>query len=119
MSGFCGQSVKKSKIFMEILDFFLFWHGHCKLFRSVISFSVINYVVSMRCPRVSDDSSFFLRFTQKNELKLPTPPQSLRDSPGGACRTVDHGSGVSETTLHSVSPTLRLEPYCALRKNSV
>ena len=58
---------------MEILDFFLFWHGHCKLFRSVISFSVINYVVSMRCPRVSDDSSFFLRFAQKNELRLPTP----------------------------------------------
>ena len=26
----------------------------------VISFSVINYVVSMRCPRGSDDSSFFL-----------------------------------------------------------
>ena len=68
---------------MEILDFFLFWHGHCKLFRSVISFSVINYVVSMRCPRVSDDSSFFLRFAQKNELKLPTPSQALPDSPVG------------------------------------
>ena len=53
---------------MEILDFFLFWHGHCNLFCSVISFSVINYVVSMRCPRVSDDSSFFLRFTQKNGI---------------------------------------------------
>ena len=26
----------------------------------VISFSVINYVVSMRCPRGSDDSSFFI-----------------------------------------------------------
>ena len=58
---------------MEILDFFLFWHGHCKIFCSVISFSVINYVVSMRCPRVSDDSSFFLRFAQKNELKPSTP----------------------------------------------
>ena len=65
---------------MEILDFFLFWHGHCKLFRSVISFSVINYVVSMRCPRVSDDSSFFLRFAQKNELKPSTPSQALPDS---------------------------------------
>ncbi len=161
---------------------FKFWHGHCKIFCSVISFSVINYVVSMRCPRVSDDSSFFcvlrkkmsLSFlppvrlcltapvghteplitvrasprlhcipslqryglsrialcaripvdylckldAQKNELKLPTPSQALPDSPGGAYRTVNHGSGVSETPLHSVSPTLRLEPYCALRKNS-
>ena len=85
----------------------------------VISFSVINYVVSMRCPRVSDDSSFFFAFyAKKNELKLPTPSQALPDSPGGAYRTVNHGSGVSETPLHSVSPTLRLEPYCALRKNS-
>ena len=54
---------------------------------------------------------------QKNELKLPTPSQALPDSPGGAYRTVAHGSGVSETTLHSVSPTLRLGAYCALRKN--
>ena len=43
------------------------WHSSCKIFCSVISFSVINYVVSMRCPRGSDDSSFFL---QKNELGL-------------------------------------------------
>lgn len=38
----------------------------------VISFSVINYVVSMRCPRGSDDSSFFI-YTGvyvKNELGL-------------------------------------------------
>ena len=43
------------------------WHSSCKTTCSVISFSVINYVVSMRCPRGSDDSSFFL---QKNELGL-------------------------------------------------
>ena len=43
---------------------------------------------------------------------------ALHDSPGGACRTVEGGSGVSETPLHSVSPTLRLGAYCALRKNS-
>ena len=61
---------------------------------------------------------FFCVLRKKNELKLPTPSQALPDSPGGAYRTVNHGSGVSETPLHSVSPTLRLEPYCALRKNS-
>ena len=73
MSGFCVQLVKKSKIFMEILDFFLFWHGHCKLFRLVISFSVINYVVSMRCPRVSDDSSFFCVKRKKMSLSFLPP----------------------------------------------
>ena len=48
------------------------WHNSCKIFCSVISFSVINYVVSMRCPRGSDDSSFFI-YTGvyiKNELGL-------------------------------------------------
>ncbi len=48
------------------------WHSSCKIFCSVISFSVINYVVSMRCPRGSDDSSFFI-YTGvyiKNELGL-------------------------------------------------
>ena len=48
------------------------WHSSCKIFCSVISFSVINYVVSMRCPRGSDDSSFFI-YTPvyiKNELGL-------------------------------------------------
>ena len=56
---------------------------------------------------MSDDSSFFLRKTQKNELKLPTPSQALPDSPGGAYRTVEGGSGVSETLLYSVSPFVR------------
>ena len=60
---------------------------------------------------------FVMITNQKWQLYQPSYPQSLRDSPGGACRTDFDGSGVSETTLHSVSPTLRLEPYCALRKN--
>ena len=77
MSGFCVQLVKKSKIFMEILDFLLFWHSHCKLFRSVISFSVINYVVSMRCPRVSDDSSFFFALCAKKMSLSFLPPVRL------------------------------------------
>ena len=47
------------------------WHSSCKVFCSVISFSVINYVVSMRCPRGSDDSSFFIyTCVYKNELGL-------------------------------------------------
>ena len=72
MSGFCVQLVKKSKIFMEILDFFLFWHGHCKLFRSVISFSVINYVVSMAQRKIQVDLQFFagLRGTKQAEQPL-------------------------------------------------
>ena len=45
----------------------------------VISFSVINYVVSMRHPRVSDEVSFFL---QKNETHLP-PVLTCSDSPEG------------------------------------
>ena len=60
------------------------WHSSCKIFCSVISFSVINYVVSMRCPRGSDDSSFFI-YTGvyiKNELGLKesglsNPSQSI------------------------------------------
>ena len=44
-----------------------------------------------------DALSRILRFTQKNELKLPTPSQALPDSPGGAYRTFEGGSGVSET----------------------
>ena len=53
----------KFVFFAKFFKFFFassyFWHTLCKSFLSVISFSVINYVVSMRCPRGSDDSSFF------------------------------------------------------------
>ena len=49
----------------------------------VISFSVINYVVSMRHPRVSDEVSFFLYMLYiKNETHLP-PVLTCSDSPEG------------------------------------
>ena len=49
----------------------------------VISFSVINYVVSMRHPRVSDEVSFFLYMLYiKNETHLP-PGLTCSDSPEG------------------------------------
>ena len=83
------------------------WHSSCKTFCSVISFSVINYVVSMRCPRGSDDSSFFI-YTPvyiKNELGLKesglsNPSQSIYRI---MVKTVD--SGVLEASL--IVPPLR------------
>ena len=83
------------------------WHSSCKIFCSVISFSVINYVVSMRCPRGSDDSSFFI-YTGvyiKNELGLKesglsNPSQSIYRI---MVKTVD--SGVVEASL--IVPPLR------------
>ena len=48
----------------------------------VISFSVINYVVSMRHPRVSDEVSFFVHAVHKNETHLP-PVLTCSDSPEG------------------------------------
>ena len=74
---------------------------------SVISFSVINYVVSMRCPRGSDDSSFFI-YTPvyiKNELGLE---ESGLSNPSQftyrmMVKTVD--SGVLEASL--IVPPLR------------
>ena len=83
------------------------WHSSCKIFCSVISFSVINYVVSMRCPRGSDDSSFFI-YTPvyiKNELGLgesglSNPSQSIYRM---MVKTVD--SGVLEASL--IVPPLR------------
>ena len=49
----------------------------------VISFSVINYVVSMRRPRESGEVSFFyLRYSVNKKIRL-VYPQSLRDSPEG------------------------------------
>ena len=45
---------------------------------SVISFSVINYVVSMRHPRASDEVSFFLHYVYLANEKLNIrPPSSL------------------------------------------
>ncbi len=83
------------------------WHSSCKIFCSVISFSVINYVVSMRCPRGSDDSSFFIytRVYIKNELGLK---ESGLSNPSQftyrmMVKTVD--SGVLEASL--IVPPLR------------
>ena len=83
------------------------WHSSCKIFCSVISFSVINYVVSMRCPRGSDDSSFFIytRVYIKNELGLG---ESGLSNPSQftyrmMVKTVD--SGVLEASL--IVPPLR------------
>ena len=61
----------------------MFWHGHCKLFCPVISFSVINYVVSMRCPRVSDDSSFFCALRKKMSLSFLPPVRLCLTAPVG------------------------------------
>ena len=45
----------------------------------VISFSVINYVVSMRRPRVSGEVSFFYQFLESEKLNI-NPPSGLFDT---------------------------------------
>ena len=53
----------------------------------VISFSVINYVVSMRHPRVSDEVSFFLYMLYK-KMRLIYPQSSqVRTAPRGVIRS--------------------------------
>ena len=49
----------------------------------VISFSVINYVVSMRHPRVSDEVSFFLYMLYIKNETHPPPVLKCSDSPEG------------------------------------
>ena len=51
------DNTKNSSTFAPELIRELFLNSHNSM---VISFSVINYVVSMRHPRVSDEVSFFL-----------------------------------------------------------
>lgn len=51
----------------------------------VISFSVINYVVSMRCPRGSDDSSFFI-YTPVYIKNEPGLEESGLSNPSRLCR---------------------------------
>ena len=95
------------------------WHSSCKTFCSVISFSVINYVVSMRCPRGSDDSSFFI-YTPvyiKNELGLgesglSNPSRQSRQPLLGACALHFVSVGDSIPPLHSVTASRRLLPPC-------
>ena len=95
------------------------WHSCCKIFCSVISFSVINYVVSMRCPRGSDDSSFFI-YTPvyiKNELGLKesglsNPSRQSRQPLLGACALHFVSVGDSIPPLHAVTTSRRLLPPC-------
>ena len=68
LSGTVIADVAKSSTFAFELIEELFSNSHNLL---VISFSVINYVVSMRRPRVSGEVSFFLYAYQKNETFLP------------------------------------------------
>ena len=52
----------------------------CVPLHSVISFSVINYVVSMRRPRVSGEVSFlFYQFLEREKLNI-NPPSGLFDT---------------------------------------
>ncbi len=44
-------------------------HEKCLPLHSVISFSVINYVVSMRRPRASGEVSFFLHHSSSGKRK--------------------------------------------------
>ena len=76
--GMDVADVKKSSTFAPELIRELFWNSPNLL---VISFSVINYVVSMRRPRASGEVSSFFVFgpwaLQKNETI--SQPLSLRD----------------------------------------
>ena len=54
-------------------------HEKCLPLHPVISFSVINYVVSMRRPRVSGEVSFFYQFLESEKLNI-NPPSGLFDT---------------------------------------
>ena len=96
LSGTVIADVTKSSTFAFELIEELFSNSHNLL---VISFSVINYVVSMRRPRVSGEVSFFLICISK-KMRL-FYPQSLRDSPEG--HTVPHFVRVCKMILRGES----------------